>query len=165
MGQIGVIDWAMLGLLAVSVLLGLWRGLMLEVAMLVGWVVAYVIAQWFAADLAPHIPVGTAGSGANLAAAFAIVFVLTLIIWGLCAKLVRMVVHATPLSVIDRVGGGAFGLLRGVVVLVAVATLVAFTPAAQSPLWQSSTGARWATATVSFIKPLLPPELRQWLPE
>lgn len=164
-GTIGVIDWVMLAVLVISVMLGLWRGLLLEVAMLVGWVVAYFAAQWFAADLAPHLPVGAPGSGANRAAAFALVFVLALIIWGLAAKLVRMLVHATPLSVVDRVGGAAFGLLRGAVLLLAVASLVGFTPAAQSPLWQSSTGARWTTAAVSFLKPLLPPDLRQWLPE
>ncbi|MBP6252611.1 MAG: CvpA family protein [Rubrivivax sp.] len=164
-GAIGAIDWAMLALLLVSVVLGLWRGLLLEVAMLVGWVVAYFTAQWLAADLAPHLPVGAPGSGANRGAAFALVFVLALIVWGLAAKAVRMLVHATPLSVVDRVGGAAFGLLRGAVVLLAVATLVGFTPAAQSPLWQSSTGARWTKATVSVLKPLLPPDLRQWLPE
>lgn len=165
MGAIGVVDWAMLAVLVVSVLLGLWRGLLLEVAMLVGWVVAYFVAQWFSPDVAPHLPVGAPGSGANRAAGFAVVFVVAIIVWGLAAKLVRMVVHATPLSVVDRIGGAAFGLLRGAVVLLAVATLVGFTPASSSPLWQSSIGARWTTATVSFIKPLLPPDLRQWLPE
>lgn len=165
MGAIGLVDWVMLAVLAVSVLLGLWRGLILEVAMLVGWVAAYFVAQWFAPQVAPHLPVGEPGSAANRAAGFAVVFVLSLIVWGLGARLVRMLVHATPLSLIDRVGGGAFGVLRGAVVLIAVASLVSLTPAAQSPLWQSSTGARWTTATVSFLKPLLPPDLRQWLPE
>ena len=40
---------------------------------------------------------------------------------------------------------------------------VSLTPAAESMLWQSSTGARWTTASVKFIKPLLPPDLRVWL--
>jgi membrane protein required for colicin V production len=161
---LSAVDWFMLAVLAASVVLGLWRGLLLEVAMLVGWVVAYFAAQWFAADLAPHLPVGEPGSGANRAAAFALVFVGAVVVWGLLARVVRLLLHATPLSVVDRVGGGAFGLLRGGVVLIALATLVGFTPAAQSMLWQSSTGARWTTETVNFIKPLLPPDLRQWLP-
>jgi membrane protein required for colicin V production len=163
--DLGAIDWVMLGVLAISVGVGLWRGLLLEVAMLVGWLVAYFAAHWFGADLAPHLPVGGPGSGANRAAAFALVFVGALIAWGLLARLVRMLLHATPLSAVDRVGGGAFGLLRGAVVLVVATTLVGFTPAAQSVLWQASTGARWTTETVKFIKPLLPPDLRQWLPQ
>lgn len=163
--DLGAVDWAMLAVLLISVGVGLWRGLLLEVAMLVGWVVAYFAAHWFGADLAPHLPVGTPGSGANRAVAFALIFVGTLIVWSLLARLVRLLVHATPLSAVDRIGGGAFGLLRGAVVLIAVTTLVGFTPAAQSGLWQASTGARWTTETVEFIKPLLPPDLRQWLPE
>ena len=79
-------------------------------------------------------------------------------------RAIRMLVHATPLSIIDRVGGGAFGLLRGSVLLIVLATVVSLTPAAQSVLWQSSTGARWTTASVKFINALLPPDLRQWLP-
>jgi len=164
LGSIGLLDAAMLLVLGLSVVLGLWRGLLLEVATLVGWVVAYFTAQWFAADLAPFLPIGEPGSGANRAAAFGLLFIATLIAWGLLARLVRMMLHATPLSLIDRVGGGAFGLLRGGVVLIVLATVVSFTPAAQSMLWQSSTGARWTTETVKFIKPLLPPDLREWLP-
>ena len=165
MAEIGIVDWLMLGVLAVSALLGLWRGLLLEVAMLVGWVVAYFMAQWFAADLAPHLPVGTVGSGSNRAAAFAVAFLFAIIVWGLAAKLARKLLHATPVSVIDRIGGGAFGFLRGTVVLVVAATLVALTPATRSPLWESSVGARWTMAAIDFIKPLLPMDLRPWLPE
>jgi membrane protein required for colicin V production len=165
MAALSVVDWAMLAVLIASVALGLWRGLLLEAAMLVGWLVAYVAAQWWAADLAPQLPVGEPGSGVRMAAAFGLVFVLAILVWGLAAKAVRMLVRATPLSLLDRVGGAAFGVLRAVVLLLAVATLVALTPASRSPLWQSSNGARWTTATVDFIKPLLPAELRQWLPE
>lgn len=165
MPALAPLDWLMLAVLGLSVGVGLWRGLLLEVAMLVGWLVAYFSAHWFAADLARHLPIGSPGSGLQRAAAFALVFVGALIVWALLARLVRMLVHATPLSLVDRLGGGAFGLLRGGVVLLAAATVVAFTPAAQSTLWQASTGARWATETVQFIKPLLPPDLRQWLPQ
>lgn len=163
-GSIGALDWMMIAVLVISIGLGLARGLLLEVAALAGWVVAYFAAQWLAVDVAPHLPVGAPGSGANRAAAFALVFIATLIVWSLLARLVRMLLHATPLSVVDRIGGGAFGLLRGGVLLIALATLVGFTPAAQSVLWQGSTGARWTTETVKFIKPLLPPDLRVWLP-
>lgn len=163
--DIPLLDWLMLAVLLLSVGIGLWRGLLMEVAMLVGWLVAYFCAHWFAADLAPHLPIGAPGSKLQHAAAFALSFVTVVIGWALLARLVRMLVHATPLSLVDRIGGGAFGLLRGAVVVLALATVVALTPASQSPLWQASTGARWATGTVQFIKPLLPPDLRQWLPQ
>lgn len=161
---LGAVDLGMLAVLALSVIFGLVRGLIFEVMALAGWVVAYFVAQWFSPDVARQLPVGAPGSAANLAAAFALVFVGTLIVWSLLARLLRLLLHATPLSAIDRVGGGAFGLVRGGVVLLVLATLVRYSPAAQSPLWQSSVGAGWLNESIGVIRPLLPGEVGRWLP-
>ena len=91
-------------------------------------------------------------------------FVAILIVWTLLARLVRLLLHATPLSVPDRLLGAGFGLLRGSVLLLAVAMLVALTPAAQSPPWQRSEGARWLGIAMLGLKPLLPGELTRHLP-
>jgi membrane protein required for colicin V production len=157
-------DWTLLVVLLVSVLIGLLRGFVFECLSLAGWVVAWFAAQWASPQLAPLLPVGTPGSAMNLAAAFAIGFVLALVVWGLLAKLVRMLIQATPLSVPDRLLGAAFGVLRGVVLLLAVATVVQLTPAAQSRAWQQSQGARWLAATLQGLKPLLPDAAARLLP-
>jgi membrane protein required for colicin V production len=64
----------------------------------------------------------------------------------------------------DRVLGGAFGLLRAVVLAMTVATVVMLTPAAQSPQWQASAAVPWIVVAVKGVKPLLPTELSRWLP-
>jgi membrane protein required for colicin V production len=101
----------------------------------------------------------------NLGAAFALTFIATLIVWSLAASLVRMLIKATPLSVPDRVLGAGFGALRGVVLLLALASLVAMTPAVRSPAWQASQGAGWLHAVLDELKPVLPTEVAQHLPE
>lgn len=161
---VGAADWFLLAVLAVSVLLGLVRGLVFEVMALAGWVVAYFAARWFAADLLPYLPATLRDMGADRAVAFGALFLAALIVWSLAARLVRMLLHASPLSAIDRVGGGAFGLVRGVVLLLVLATLLRFTPAAQSPLWQASVGAGWLDRGVRAIEPLLPGRVAAWLP-
>jgi membrane protein required for colicin V production len=98
MPELPWIDWALLALLGVSVVVGLVRGFVFEVMSLAGWLVAWFGAQYLARDLAPHLPVGTPGSAGNMAAAFVLCFVGILIVWALLAKLVRLLVHATPLS-------------------------------------------------------------------
>jgi len=162
---IGLVDLAMLAVLGVSVVIGLVRGLLFEVMSLVGWVIAYVAARWFAPDLAAQLPIGTAGSHLNHGLAFAGIFVATVIAWSLLARLVRLLLHATPLSLIDRVGGGAFGLLRGGLLLLVLATVVRYSPAAQSPLWQASVGAGWLAQVLAALQPLLPADVGPWLPE
>lgn len=164
MPELPWIDWALLAVLALSVIVGLMRGFVFEVLSLVGWLVAWFGAQWLAPVLSPHIPLGTPGSASNMAACYVIGFVGILIAWVLLAKLVRLLIHATPLSFPDRLLGAGFGLLRGGVLLLAVATVVALTPVAQSAPWQRSEGARWLGIAMLGLKPLLPGELARYLP-
>ena len=154
--QLCWVDWTLLAVLAGSVVVGLVRGFVYECLSLAGWLVAWFGAQWAAPFLAPMLPIGTAGSALNLGAAFALCFIGALIVWSLLAKLIRMLIHATPLSLPDRFLGAGFGALRGVVLLLAVATVVGLTPAAQSQGWRASQGARWLGATLQSLKPLLP---------
>lgn len=161
--EIGWVDWGMLAVLVLSLVVGAVRGLVFEVLAIAGWFVAYFAAQWAAPLLAPHLPIGTPGSLLNVGAAFASAFVAALIVWGLLSRLVRSLIRATPLSAIDRLLGAAFGLLRGGLVLLAIAVLVAYTPAVKSALWQASIGAIWLNSALRDLKPLLPTEVANLL--
>ncbi|WP_137732925.1 CvpA family protein [Pseudaquabacterium pictum] len=164
MPALGWVDWTLLAVLGLSVVVGLWRGLVFELMSLVGWVVAYVAAQLYSAQVAPHLPIGLPGSALNLGAGFALTFIGVLIAWTLLARLVRLLVHATPLTLVDRSLGAAFGLLRGAVLLLAAATIVTLTPAARSQPWQDSQGAALLRVALQGIKPVLPAEVARHLP-
>lgn len=150
------LDWAFLAVLGVSVVVGLVRGLVFECLSLAGWVVAWFVAQWAAPWVAGYLPLFSPESPIRLGLAFALAFVGALVVWALLARLIRMALHATPLSIPDRLLGAGFGLLRGVVLLMAVATVVYLTPASQSPGWRASQGARWLGSGLLLVKPLLP---------
>lgn len=158
------VDVVLLVAMALSIVVGLWRGLVFELMSLVGWVVAYIAAQAFSGQVVAYLPIGAAGSALHQGAAFALTFIAMLVGWALLAKLVRMAIHATPLTLADRFLGAGFGLLRGLVVLLVVATLVAFTPAARSPAWTSSQGASWLGVLIAGIKPVLPADIARHLP-
>lgn len=163
--MLGWVDWAMLGLLLLSVVVGLWRGLVFELMSVVGWIVAYIVAQLFSADVAVHIPIGEQGGAANLVVAFAVTFLAALLIWSLLARLLRALIRATPLTLPDRVLGAGFGLLRGVLLLLVAATLIAFLPAVQrSAAWSQSQGAAWLGLALQALKPLLPHDVARHLP-
>jgi membrane protein required for colicin V production len=164
MDTLGWVDLSLLGVLLLSLVLGLWRGFVLEVLALLGWVVAYLAAQWLAPMWAPHVPFGEPGSSLNHAVAFAVAFVVVLVGWGLASRMLRMLINATPLRGADRVLGAAFGLLRGVLLLLALATVVALTPAATAPQWHRSQGVQWLAVALQGLKPLLPPDIAHFLP-
>jgi len=162
--SLGWLDWIVLVVAAASIVIGLVRGFVFECLSLAGWVVAWFAAQWTAPGLAAHLPVGVPGGGLNHGVAFALAFVLALVVWALVARLIRMAIHATPLSVADRILGGAFGALRALVLLLALSTVVSLTPAAQSAPWRGSTGARALTQMLAALKPLLPEPAARLLP-
>jgi membrane protein required for colicin V production len=160
----GWVDLALIAVLLLSMAIGLWRGLVFEVLSLAGWIAAFVAAQAFAPALAPHLPVGTPGSPLNHGVAFLATFVLALLIWSLASKLIRLVVHATPLQPVDRILGGVFGFVRGAVLLLAVTMVVLLTPAQRSNAWQHSQGAAWLSTVLQGLKPALPDSIARQLP-
>jgi membrane protein required for colicin V production len=162
--SIGWVDWALLAVLIGSIVVGLVRGLVFEVLSLLGWLAAYIAAQAFSADVAPHLPIGTPGSALNAGAAFALTFVLALIVWMLMARLIRLLIHATPLTLVDRTLGAAFGLVRALVLLLAVTTIVSYTPAVRAASWQASHGAAWLGVMLAGLKPVLPQAVARHLP-
>jgi membrane protein required for colicin V production len=151
------VDWALAIVLLLSVVIGLWRGLVYEILALVGWIAAFAVAKWYGAETAAWLPIGEPGSTLRLAAAYAVTFFAVLIAWTLMAKLVRMMISATPLTVIDRALGAGFGLARGLLILLLVAVLVPLIPpASNSTAWKSSVGAAWLGVMLKELKPMVP---------
>lgn len=159
-----VVDWVLLGVLLASMLVGAWRGLVFEVLSLAGWLAAFVVAQVLAPQVAGWLPMGNASVPLRYAAAFALVFVLTVFAAGLLAWLVKKMIEAVGLRPIDRVLGAVFGLLRGVVLLLAATVVVGMTPLAQGPAWQESAGGPILQSLLHAVKPLLPENFGKYLP-
>jgi len=158
------VDLVLLGLLLASVLLGLWRGLVFELLSLAGWVVAYFGSPYVAVFIAGWLPAERMGPSLIHVASLVLGFILILIVWGLGAKLLRALIHATPLSVFDRLLGAGFGVLRGVLVCLLLVVVVSMTPAVASPTWQASQVAPWLHALLNGMRPALPPEVVKLIP-
>lgn len=158
------LDWIFLAVLLVSLVVGLWRGLVYELLSVVNWIAAFVLAQWFAPVAAQWLPIKGATEVLRFALGFVLVFVAVLFTGGLLAFLIRKLVAAVGLRPVDRVLGGAFGVVRGVVVLLAFAVVVDMTSLNQGQWWREATGARVATTVLQGLKPVLPEEFGKYLP-
>lgn len=158
------LDWFLLAVLLVSVVLGLWRGLVYEVMSVLGWVLAFVLAQWYAPEVAPRLPMGNASQPIRHAGAFVVVFVVMAFAGGLLAFITRKLVESVGLRPVDRTLGGAFGLLRGIVILLALMIVVDMTPLKNETWVAESRGAAVLTAAIKGLKPVLPEEFAKYLP-
>jgi membrane protein required for colicin V production len=159
-----VLDWIFAAVLLCSLVLGVWRGLVYEVLSVLSWIAAFILAQWFAPDMARKLPMTGASEAVRYAAGFALVFVLSVFAGGLLAKLVKRLFSAVGLQPIDRVLGAAFGLVRGVLVLLAATVVISLTPLKAGLWWQESRGAGMTSAVLKGLKPVLPEEFGKYLP-
>jgi membrane protein required for colicin V production len=131
-------DWVIVGIIALSGLLSLKRGFLREAMSLITWVVAFVLARLFSGVLSTHIAPFLPDPAAGLMAAFAILFVLTLLCGSLIQMLIIALVRATGLSATDRLLGVGFGVVRGGLVVIVMVALLRMTPVAANDWWQSS---------------------------
>jgi membrane protein required for colicin V production len=157
--QLGWVDIALLAVFGLSVLIGLWRGFVFEIVSLLGWLVAFVIANSVGPWLADFVPFGNDEPQVRLWASYIAVFVAVLLTCTLLARMLRALIAATPLSFVDRLLGGLFGVARGALILVVVGTLVTLSPWASSTTWKKSHGALWLGMALEGLKPVLPQSL------
>ena len=157
------IDWILIGVLLFSLVLGAWRGLVYEVLSVLGWVVSFYAAQWLAPQVADLLPLQSASESIRYAAAFVLLFIASLFACGLLAFLVKKLIESIGLRPVDRTLGAAFGVLRGVVLLLAATIVINMTAFKRSDWWLESKGAPALTAILKGLKPALPERFGQYL--
>lgn len=132
------IDFAIIGVVALSTIISLLRGFLKEAISLAIWFSAFLIASFFYEDLAIFLTYFNDQILRN-AVAILILFVTTLITGGLINLAVQKLVEFTGLSGTDRALGIVFGMLRGVLIVSAILFFMdAFTPASNTDWWQNS---------------------------
>ncbi|HZE61639.1 MAG TPA: CvpA family protein [Burkholderiales bacterium] len=153
------LDYVVLGVFALSIGWGMWRGLVREVMALVGWVIAFLATNLFAAPLADALPASLSRPEYRSLVAFIAIFFVTLVICTLGAVWLAKLVHAAGLGSVDRVFGALFGLLRALILVLAVAIVAGFTGIPRSAAWRDSIAGAQLAAAATALKPWLPPAL------
>ena len=161
------IDWLCLAVIAISLLLGLWRGLIYEVFALVGWIAAFFIAQHYANAaqplLTPYLPLQGWGPAAHYALAFVLLFIAVLLLSALAAWVCKQLTAAVGLKPIDRFLGACFGLLRAALILLTLTALAHLTPLPHEADWRSAQAAPHLDNSLAQVKPLLPAKIQAYL--
>ncbi len=148
------IDYAAIGIMLLSLLLGLWRGLTYELLSLLGWPLAFLMSWQLAGKVEALLPVGEAN--ARMALAYILVFIATLLLWAMLVWLFTQLIKAAGLGGMDSLLGGLFGLLRGVIVIVVLVLLAGMTNIPKQAFWRHAKFSRTAEQAALLAKPLLP---------
>lgn len=151
-------DYAVLTVIGASVLVGLWRGVVSEILALAAWIVAFLVARDQASQVANWLAGQIAEPGIRLAAAYGLVFVGVLIVFAIARMLISLMVKEMGLGVLDRLLGGAFGALRGGLVVWLAVLVAGMTPLPKADWWRDAMLAPPLETAVIAAKPWMPAE-------
>lgn len=132
-------DWTIVAVIAISSLISVKRGFVKEAISLVKWALAFFIAVTFADHMAVLLQSMVDSASLRFLIAFVILFALTLVVGSMVVYLLGEVVRMTGLSGTDRLFGTAFGLARGVIIVMAILILLPMAfPVRQDSWWVDS---------------------------
>ena len=151
------VDYCIIGIVVLSLLVGLLRGFVRELLGVATWVAAFGMSWFFgptaAHTLARHIDI----PAVRLVSGYALMFFGSLFIGAVITHLLGMLVKDGAAAGIDRMLGGGFGLARGIFVVVLIIMLAGVNSGQHERWWRDS----------QLIPPLLPlaSALRTCVPE
>lgn len=141
-------DYTILAVIAISVAVGALRGFVMEAFSLLVWVAAFVVAYYFAGDVATLMEGSVSLPSARIAMGFTGLFIAVLLVGGLINYLLGRLVESTGLSGTDRLLGGVFGAARGLALVLIMLIVAGLTPLPADPWWQES-------RTIARLMPLV----------
>ena len=153
------VDYAVLAIIGVSVLLSIIHGLVRELLALAAWIVAFLVAQMYATDVAVLLPAAIPSQALRLLAAFVILFLAVLLVMTLIAIAVSGLIKRAGLGLVDRALGAVFGLVRGMAIVIVVVLLAGFTTLPRQQAWRHAMSSAPLEALANMIKVWLPYDL------
>jgi membrane protein required for colicin V production len=152
-------DYAVLGIVGMSVIISVWRGAVREVLALAAWIAAFVAAQAYAEMVATYLPTALTNQSLRLLGGFVLVFLLVLLLAALLAIAISKLIRSIGLGPVDRGLGAIFGLVRGILVVLTLVLLCGLTGAPKYPVWREAMLSPPLEAVVVSVRPFLPDEL------
>jgi membrane protein required for colicin V production len=126
-----IIDWVIVAILLISTFEGLRRGLISAVFSLGGLILGFILAARFWPAFQPILQRFIHEAWVVELVSYLLVILIVVVAMSVLGHLLRRTAHAIGLGWIDRILGGAFGLLRGALLVVLGFIIVAaFYPSA-----------------------------------
>ena len=158
-----IVDIAILIIVIVSLLIGLFRGFVREILSLVSWLgalwIAYTYATLGGSYLEPYID----QQPLRIVIAFAAIFVVALIAFSIISYLLYRILAVAGISGVDRSLGTLFGLVRGLVIVALLILAATFMDFTSQPWWQDSLLVEYFNPITEFIRTLLPSDLAEFV--
>lgn len=145
-------DYVLIGIVTISAIVGLFRGLVREAIALVTWVAALWCAWHFGPDLEPRLGGLLDSPAVRPWAARVILFFVVLLAGTIIAWLVGYFTRLSLVMSVDRMFGFVFGVLRGVVVIGALAIICQTLELDRDAWWKDAKLRGFAESTAGVLR-------------
>ena len=150
-------DYVVIAVVGLSLLFGLWRGVVGEIIALLAWVLGVIAAIEFGPQVGQALLAGVVDPAVRTLGGCVLIFIAVLVVMALIRLAVRSLVKALGLTVSDRLLGMFFGLGRGLLVVMILVGLGGMTAAPKQAWWREAALAPPLETAVMVA--------RQWLPD
>ena len=149
-------DWTIIAVVVISTLISLRRGFLKEALSLGTWIAAFVVARQFHSPMDQLLETQIVDSLMRSIAAFAVLFIGTLLVGSALGFLLGALINASGLSSTDLLLGMVFGFARGALIVTVVIGLLNLTPLVNDSWYTNAslvphfeTVAQWALEQLS----------------
>ena len=153
-------DYAVFGIVGLSVLLAVFRGAVREIAALAGWAAALILSGLFAQQMTQWLPMALSPM-LRVVIAYLLIFLGVLLLSGLAGVLLAKLIRAAGLGFTDRAVGALFGIARGVLIVFVAVMLAGLTRLPREPFWREAALSGPIETVVLAARPALPKDLAQ----
>jgi len=119
------LDWVIIGVVAISAVMSIFRGFIKEASSILSWIVAFIVSSKFYPMASAYVTFSNDELTRNVISCI-VLFVVTLVVLGFISNAVSSLVKKAGLSSFDRLLGVAFGVARGILIVTAVLALAKF---------------------------------------
>ncbi|WP_250313739.1 CvpA family protein [Neisseria sp. Marseille-Q6792] len=138
MNSLPIADLLVSAVIAACIVLSAMRGVIAEAGSMVAWVVAFFFAKLFAASFADIAFASFQPRLFALALSFISLFVIACLIQKILRSLLTQAVSSVGLGFANRILGGVFGALKGVLIVTLLVMLASKTDLPDTEEWRRS---------------------------
>jgi membrane protein required for colicin V production len=153
------LDMMLLGILGLTTVCGLWKGMIRQIVILAGVICGYIISSKFYAPAARILPKNVEAGTAKIIS-FILIFIVCIIAASVLGTLVDRILKTTGLGWANRFAGGVLGAVKGcIIVAVIVIALMAFVPV-DNGLMRTSVTLPYITSGIGLTVRIMPYDIR-----
>ena len=155
-----LLDWVIVGILALSSIFGLFRGFSKEIISFIAWLSAFYIALNFSGVVSHQLEGFISQPEIRLIVSELVIFIVVIIVGCIFNAIVHSLLRFTGFGIFDHLLGLVFGAGRGVIIVTAGLVVIQLTPFQNSDWAKQSQLSPDFQSMVSYAMKYMPIELQ-----